>query len=307
MPDRLLDVANIEIRYLRYFLVVAEERHFSRAAHRLGIAQPPLSQQIQRLEELVGQKLLNRRPSVSLTAAGEVLAEAAAKLIRQLQLDIVKTRRTGSGHIGSLTIGFPASALMTWFPQVVRRFREVYPEVELILKELSSAAQLASLAEGSIDVGLLRGSVSNDLLQCETLLSEPFAAVVPESHPLASRRSIDLNDLAEQQFVLFPRSVAPALHDEITVLFRGAGVDPPVIMEAQEWLTIVGLVETGIGLSIVPASFRRLRWGNVRYLLLKNVGAQTSITICTPRDGATPAAERFLEVVRAHRQALDTN
>lgn len=299
--DGRSSAAKIEIRHLRYFLAVAEELNFSRAAERLGIAQPPLSQQIARLEELVGQRLFERRPRVGLTSAGRALATSARRLVEQLRLDVEEARRAGQGQAGALTIGFPASALMTWFPRAVRGFREKYPDVSLRLRELPSSEQVTALEEGAIDVGLLRGTVFDERLQWEVLLEEPFVAVLPGSHKLRDREAIRLAELAGEGFVLFPRAVAPALRDEISAIFGQAGVQPLTVLEAQEWLTIVGLVETGIGVSIAPASFRRLQWGDVRYVALSDVAARTAIAACVSRRRANPAAANFLEELRRHR------
>lgn len=289
-----MDVSRIELRHLRYFLAVADQRSFSRAAERLGIAQPPLSQQIAKLEIMVGEKLLERRPQVRLTVAGRALAESARKLFSQLERDLDEMRRAGSGEAGTLTIGFPASALVTAFPDVVRRFREKYPDVDLRLQEISSAAQVAALKEGAIDVGLVRGEVRDPALRCQRLLEEPFVAVLPGRHKLASRECVRLEELADEDFILFPRAVAPALHDEIGTLFHEAGVQPVTVLEAQEWLTIIGLVETGIGITIAPASFRRLKWGDVHYASLAGTAARTSISACVPKARNSPTAANFL-------------
>lgn len=214
----------VEFRHLRYFLAVAEERSFSRAAVGLGIAQPPLSQQIKRLEELVGQRLLERRPEVRLTAAGESLAASARKLISQLDHNLGEAERAGRGYSGTLTIGFPASAVVTWFPQAIRRFGELYPDVTLRLKEFSSAEQASALGRGAIDVGFLRGAISDGEIHCEPVLEEPFMAVLPNAHRLSRRRTLDLNELADDKFIMFPRSVAPALWDEVSAIFRRASV-----------------------------------------------------------------------------------
>ena len=295
VSSRVLDVSNIEIRHLRYFLTVAEERHFSRAADKLGIAQPPLSQQIQRLEDLVGQRLLERRPQVRLTAAGEVLAEAARRLIGQFQKDLDDVRRTGSGHAGSLTIGFPASALVTSFPRAVRRFKDHFPDVMIVLQEMSSSAQIAALEDGAIDVGLVRGPVTSDRLYSQIIIEEPFVAVLCEGHPLAGADSLDLAELGEEDFVLFPRAVAPALYDELRSLFEEAGIDPRVTMEAREWLTIIGFVETGMGVTVAPASFHRLKWGDVCYVPLRNSRSTTSISVCAPLSRTNPITARFVD------------
>ena len=291
----------IELRHLRYFMAVAEEQHFSRAAERLGIAQPPLSQQIQRLEEVVGQKLFERRPRVRLTPAGEVMFESARKLLNQLREDVDLARRTGEGLAGSITIGFPASALMTWLPEAVRTFRERYPDVHVQLRELSSASQVTALAAREIDVAFIRGAVAGDGLACQIVLEEPFVAAIPPSYVLPEGRQLTLWDLALEPFIFFPRTVAPALYDEITELFRAADIRPTITMEALEWLTIVGLEESDIGVSIVPQSFTRLQLGRVRYAALEGVTTRTTLSICTPADKAAAPALNFTALVLEKR------
>jgi DNA-binding transcriptional LysR family regulator len=289
---------NIELRHLRYFVAVAEERHFSRAAERLCIAQPPLSQQIQRLEESLGQKLFERRPSVRLTPAGEVLYDSACKILAQLKQDVERARRTGDGLAGTLNIGFPASALLSWLPEAIRTFREQYPEIRIELRELSSADQLKALSLGTIDVGFVRGAVTDNNVEAAVILKEPFVAAVAATRDIARRAGIELADLAGQPFILFPRNVAPSLHDEIQAAFHQAGFTPDVIMEAQEWLTILGLVESDLGVTLVPASLQRLSWGRIRYAKLTDISVTTSLSACTAAGAVSIPARRFTELVR---------
>lgn len=297
-------MSRVEIRHLRYFLAVAEELSFSRAAQRLGMAQPPLSQQIAQLEQIIGQRLFDRKPQVRLTATGKALAKSARKLVAQVQIDLEEARRAGIGELGTLTLGFPASALLTWFPQIVRSFRDNFPEVHLRLQEISSAEQMVGLHAGAIDVGLLRGEVHDERVVCEPLLEEPYVAVLPGGHPLGERISIRLREFAAEPLIFFPRAVAPKLHDEIWGIFREAGVQPVTVMEAQEWLTIIGLVETGIGVTVAPASFRRLKWGEVRYATIEDVTATTSISLCISRKNNNPVVSNFLDLARRHRAQL---
>ncbi|HEV2707860.1 MAG TPA: LysR substrate-binding domain-containing protein [Pyrinomonadaceae bacterium] len=272
---------NIELRHLRYFVAVAEELHFGRAAQRLGIAQPPLSQQIKSLEEQIGYPLLERKPQVRLTPGGEALLEVARRTLAQVEEGLDATRRTARGEAGKLTVGFAASILTTALPEILRTYRERYPDVELRLRELSSAAQTSALADGSIDVGFLREAVAPvpDLI-CEPILREEFVAVLPPQHPLATRRKLPLAALAEEPFVHFPRVVAPALYDQIADMCQRAGFRPRVVQEAQEWLTIIGLVEAGLGVSLVPASFCRLQWGGVQYKPLGPSREFTDVFVC---------------------------
>ena len=290
----------IELRHLRYFTAVAEELHFGRAAERLGIAQPPLSQQIKGLEGLVGCLLFERRPQVRLTPAGEALLEVARRTLAQVEEGLELTRRAGRGETGMITVGFAASILTTALPEILRTYREQYPGVELRLRELSSAAQAAALADGSIDVGFVREAVvQGSELICEPILREEFVVVLPPAHPLAEREQLPLIDIAEEPFVHFPRAVAPALFDQIADACGRAGFRPRVVQEAQEWLTILGLVEAGLGVSLVPASFRRLRWGGVQYRPLGPPREFTGVFVCRRNAPVAPAVVPLIGIARS--------
>ena len=289
----------IELRHLRYFAAVAEELHFGRAAERLGIAQPPLSQQIKSLEELVGYPLFERRPQVRLTSAGESLLEVARRTLSQVEEGLDSTRRAGRGEAGKITVGFAASILTTALPEILRTYRERFPGVELRLRELSSAAQAAALSDGGIDVGFVREAVEHgEGLVCEPILREEFVAVLPPAHGLAKRRELPLGELAGEPFVHFPRAVAPALFDQVGDACRRAGFQPRVVQEAQEWLTILGLVEAGLGVSLVPDSFRRLRWGGVQYRPLAPPREFTDVFVCHREAGPAPAVAPLVDIAR---------
>ncbi|HEX8355165.1 MAG TPA: LysR substrate-binding domain-containing protein [Pyrinomonadaceae bacterium] len=289
----------IELRHLRYFAAVAEELHFGRAAERLGIAQPPLSQQIKSMETLIGHPLFERKPQVRLTPAGEALLEVARRTLAQVEEGLDLTRRAARGEAGKLTIGFAASILTTALPEILRTYRERYPGVELRLRELSSAAQAAALSGGSIDVGFAREVVGHggDII-CEPVLREEFVAVIPPGHRLAAGRRMSLDALAGEPFVHFPRAVAPALYDQIADACQRAGFRPRVVQEAQEWLTILGLVEAGIGVSLVPASFCRLQWGGVRYKQLGPPREFTDVFLCRRSTPILPTVIPLIEIAR---------
>ncbi|MET0621431.1 MAG: LysR substrate-binding domain-containing protein [Pyrinomonadaceae bacterium] len=289
----------VELRHLRYFAAVAEELHFGRAAERLGIAQPPLSQQIKSLEELVGYTLFERRPQVRLTPAGEALLEVARRTLSQIEEGLSSTRRVGRGEAGRITVGFAASILTTALPEILRTYRERFPGVELRLRELSSAAQTAALSDGGIDVGFVREAVEHGAgLICEPILREEFVAVLPPAHRLAKRQELPLGELAGEPFVHFPRAVAPALYDQVGDACRRAGFQPRVVQEAQEWLTILGLVEAGLGVSLVPDSFRRLRWGGVQYRPLAPPREFTDVFVCRREAEPAPAVAPLIEIAR---------
>jgi DNA-binding transcriptional LysR family regulator len=287
---------NIELRHLRYFLALAEELHFTRAANSLGIAQPPLSQQIQRLEEMLGVKLFVRRPGVKLTAAGEALLVVARRTIAQTEQGIEEVRRAGRGEGGTLLIGFATSTLLGPLPDLIRSYRKRYPEVSLSLKELSTADQQKALDTGIIEVGFLREPIADETLTCKTILSEPFSLVLPPRHPLTKSSKIDLTEVAREPFVHFPREVAPTLYDQVMAICRDAGFTPQVAQEASEWLTIVGLVEAGLGVSVVPSSFNKLGWGAVQYRPLSKIKKQTSIALCYKAESLSPQGEQFVRL-----------
>lgn len=292
-------MTDLELRHLRYFVAVAEELSFSRAAERLGMAQPPLSQQIQRLEAMLGHPLFERRPRVRLTTAGEELLVTARRVLAQVDQGVEAARRAARGELGTVTVGFAASMILSVLPEAVRAFRKGFPGVTLQLRELSSAAQIEALREGRIDVAFLREPAAADkALRFEPIARETFVAVLPPDHPLAARERIPLAALAGEPFVHFPRAVAPWLYDRILTLCHEAGFHPRVSQEAQEWLTIVGLVEAGVGVSLVPESFRKLQWGEVAYRALDAAGGQSSILLGWRADGERPEVQAFLRAAR---------
>jgi DNA-binding transcriptional LysR family regulator len=293
------------LQQLRYFVAVGEELHFGRAAERLGIQQPPLTQQIQRLEAKVGSGLLVRRPRVQLTAAGTVLLRHARRVIAQADHGLEATRQAARGEGATLTVGFASSTLPAGVARAIHDFRREMPQVELRLRELASAAQSAALRDGTIDVAIAREPAEEAGISCVEVVREPFMAVVPPGHRFAKRRRIPLATLADEAFVHFPRVVAPGLFDRIAALCRTAGFVPGVAQEAREWMTIVSLVEAGLGVTLVPASFQHLRWGRVRYLALSSPRERTTaVAICSRTEDSPPAAERFAQVMRdvARRQ-----
>ena len=290
----------VELRHPRYFVAVAEELHFGRAARRLHIAQPPLSQQIARLESLVGYPLFERRPRVALTEPGKVLLAVAHRTLAQVAQGIDATRRAGRGESGVLTVGFAASAMLTAMPRVFHAFRAQYPAVELRLREMSTSAQRDALKAGFLDVGFLREPAPDASLLAEPVVREPFVAVLPPGHPLAREGAIPLNVMEDEPFVLFPRTVAPTLYDQVLGLCRDAGFHPKQVQEAQEWLTIVSLVDAGLGVSLVPASFRRLGWGGVSYHPLTPEGGRTTLALCRRREDPPPALDAFIRITHEH-------
>ena len=288
-----------DYRAIHYFLVVAEELHFGRAAQRLRIAQPPLSQQIRRLEDRIGHRLFSRHPKVSLTSAGRVLYDSALGPLAQVRQALKSARLAGEGKAGNLSVGFAASVLLKDLPVVIRRFRQQHPEIRLSLREWPTAHLAEELRSDRIELGFLREPEETAGLVCEEIVEEPFVAVLPADHPLAARRTVTIPTLAREPFVHFPREMSPGLFRQVNLLFDRSGVAPKVVQEAQEWMTIVGLVEAGLGVSLVPESFRKLRWGRVIYRPLRGTVVRTTIALCR-KDGAplSAAGSRFVDMFR---------
>ncbi|MBV2366267.1 LysR family transcriptional regulator [Streptomonospora nanhaiensis] len=285
---------------LHVFVVLAEELHFGRAAARLGIAQPPLSQQIRRLEDRVGHALFRRGPGgVALTPAGRELLPAARRALSGLAEGLAAARAVGGGRAGRLRIGFAASLALTVLPGLLRTYRQRHPGVDLDIREMTTAPQLAALHEGTIDVGLLREPPAEEegALGFRTVLREPFAAVLPAAHPLAARRTVRLAELADEPFVLLPRAVGPQLYDQIVGLCAEAGFTPRIAQHAVEWQTVCALVETGLGVSLAPASIRRIRLQGVAFRRIDPGGARTRVAVAWRRDDPGPLVAQLLAAV----------
>lgn len=288
---------------LHAFVVLAEELHFGHAAARLGIAQPPLSQQIRRLEDKVGHALFSRGPGrVTLTPAGRELLPAARRALTDLADGLASARAVGSGRAGRLRIGFAASLALTVLPSLLRTFRQRFPDVHLDIREMTTAPQLAALHDRTIDVGLLREPPDTETeLGFTTVLTEPFAAVLPAAHPLAGRRTVRLEQLADSPFVLLPREVGPQLYDRITGLCTAAGFTPRIAQHAVEWQTVCALVETGLGVSLAPASIRRLRLQGIAFRGIEPDTARTRVALAWRQNDHNPLIPHLLTIVNHHQ------
>ncbi|HMV30743.1 MAG: LysR substrate-binding domain-containing protein [Gemmatimonadales bacterium] len=293
-------ISSLELRHLRYFVAVAEELHFGRAARRLGIAQPPLSQQIQRLEQVVGVRLFERTSRrVQLTDGGTTLLSEARRVLAAATEALEATRRAGRGELGELRVAFAATVMFLALPAVIREFRGRFPGVHLDLREMPTGPQLAALKAGEIDIGFVREPQPDPELEIVTVMREPLRIAVNKSHPLAARPTIAVRHLAEEPFVLFPEELAPGLYAQVLGLCRAAGFTPRVVEESRELYTSVSLVEAGIGVSILPASVEKLGWRGVRYRAIPSASAETRIAAAWRRDRARPVVQAFMQVVGA--------
>jgi len=289
---------HIELRHLRYFLAVAETLHFGKAAAQLGMAQPPLSQQIKTLENIVGYRLFDRTTrGVRLTAVGQYLLERSRKALERVDQDIEMARCLGKGQEGVLSVGFPGSVMFTRLPFVIKRYRRLYPKVELHLQELSTAEQMYALKEGVLDVGFLRDGEPDSAVTVEPLVSERFVAILPKQHPLAARTSLRPADLREEPFVFYARKMGPLAFDRMIACCEADGFRPRIVQDTPQWPTAVRLIAAGLGVSIAPACVASLTMPNVVYRRLRSTH-RTSVDIGIRRDFHSPVAEAFLTIIR---------
>jgi DNA-binding transcriptional LysR family regulator len=290
---------DIELRHFRYFIAVAEELSFTRAAARLHVAQPALSHQIRQLETRLSATLFVRSPRVALTAAGAAFLVAARRALTQVQQATVIAAKVDAGRSALLHIGLSSAASLTAFPRVVREFMAKRSDIEIRIREMHSTEQLEALRSGSLDVGVVREAATDQPLTMRELVREPLMIILPSRHHLARHSAVVLSRCADEPFVLFPRAGAPTLHDQIVTMCREAGFTPRVENEAHEWHTIAALVAAGFGISIAPASVAALRVkGTVMHRLLPDT-RPTALFLCTPAGSQSEPITAFTRFVLA--------
>lgn len=294
----------IEIRLLRQFVAVAEELHFHRAAERLHMAQPPLSQAIRRLETEIGAPLFIRNNrNVALTRAGVSFLDTARAILDTLETGVEQARRVASGTSGSLRVVFVGTLHFNFLPKVVQAFRSRLPDVELMLREATTAEQIAALKAGSADIGLMRrpGAAVPELV-FERIAREEIVVALPDDHAQAGSQQVPLAALARDNFIATPRSEGMGFYDQMIALCNAAGFSPRIVQEARQIETIAGLVAGGLGIALVPASIRQgLRDGIVfRQISTDGVDDARFLDVLAAWDASkpAPARERFLEIVR---------
>jgi DNA-binding transcriptional LysR family regulator len=289
----------IDLRQVKYFLAVAETLHFSRAAAKLGIAQPNLSLQIKKFEEALGCDLFARTTrGVVLTPAGAYLAKAAERLQAQLEEAISVTQQIGRGQQGALAIGFSGSAMYGRLPLALERFRRQRPKVVVQLRELYAPDQIPLLLNGSLDVGFIRDGTPTPGLRMTSLIREPFHALLPQSHPLATDlRPIRPGALRNERFVLFAPQIARLAFERTMQVCQADGFTPEISLEAPQWVTIVSLVAAGMGVSLAPASVNKLNIPGVVFRPLRSKG-WSAVDAWTKLDPPNPAAKVLLKIAQ---------
>ena len=298
----------MEIRHLRYFIAVAEERNFTRAAERLGMQQPPLSQQLQALERELGVKLFERLPrGVELTAAGTAFLEDARSTVAGLSQAAARTKRVASGVEGTLALGLASSAAThSIVPRAIAAFRERYPDVHLAFVEGNAASLTEAVVARQVNVALLRAPVDRPPeVRFMEVLREPLLAALPAHHPVAvqarkrKQPSITLRDLCGMPLILTRRPGAPGMYADLLAACADAGLEPKIAAEVGNMLTNILLVASGVGASVVPASMRGIQTDLVSYVALRGARALVApLTLVSLREESNPAATRFAQVVR---------
>ncbi|OUL37850.1 LysR family transcriptional regulator [Nostoc sp. T09] len=293
----------MELRHLRYFVTLAEELHFGKAAEKLHIAQPPLSQQIRQLEQELGFELFHRtKRNVQLTEAGQVFLGEVQQILQQLQQAIQIGQQTNRGEIGQLVVGFVSTAAYNILPIILKDFRSRVPGVSLELHELTTDQQLEWLQEGRMDVGFIRPPIEDNTFSWEIIFQESLIVALPETHWLVNKSDVSLTSLANEPFILFPRKLAPGLYDLIISLCQQAGFSPYVAQEAIQMQTIVSLVAGEMGVAIAPESLQNLQRTGVVYKNIQESTPKAAIAMICRRNEKSPIVQRFLETVRQTAQ-----
>ena len=290
----------MQFRHLQYFLAVAEELNFTRAAERLHIAQPPLSTQIQALEADLGVRLFDRsRRAVTLTAAGRALLPEARRLIGDMERAARIARHAGDGTVGRLTLGFVPSAANGALPGTLRRYRRRFPRVELVLLECAPDDLVRRLHERRIDVAFMFAPIADDALRTHCVCTEHLMAALPRDHRLAGAAAVDLRELAKDPLILPTRHETPGLYSRIRELFDEAGVEPTIV-QREVWMmqTVIGLVAAEIGAAVVPSSAAILHREGVVYRPLAHPAAPVEMTVAWRGDNTSPTLAGFLDTAR---------
>jgi DNA-binding transcriptional LysR family regulator len=291
----------VQLRQLRYFVAVAEERNFSRAAARLHVSQPPLSVQIKSLERELGASLFMRdNRGATLTAAGAALYDEARAVLARVDRLRVIVGDVGRGDTGTLAIGFVSLADYGALPPALKAFRARYPRVDVQLHEMTTDAQVRELAAGRLDVGIALGPVQEPGLAFDSLSRESLVVALPSGHALArgGAARLEARQLAGESFIVPPRPLAPGLHDLVMSICRSGGFEPRVTQEARQMQTVISLVAGGMGVALVPESLRQLKRAGVVYRPLRGRLGRLDIGTLRAVRNESPLVKNFLRTLR---------
>ncbi|MCU0534415.1 MAG: LysR substrate-binding domain-containing protein [Hydrococcus sp. Prado102] len=292
-------MANIELRYLQYFVAVAEELNFGRAAERLNMAQPPLSRQISRLEKELGVELFQRtKRQVQLTEAGRVFLEEVRPILLQVEQSVRAAQRAARGEVGRLAVGFEGSFSYDIIPFSLREYQERFPNVNLIVYEMTTVEQGQALDDRRIGVGFVVPPLDNESLIFETVLRERLIVALPENHPLTNQQEVSLQALADEPFVTGPRDRGCGLYRQVVAICRQADFEPRIVQETNEIQMMLGFVAAGLGVSLLPSSTRYFQRPGVVYRELRSPVPEIELAMVWHANSLSPVLQTFLEVVR---------
>jgi DNA-binding transcriptional LysR family regulator len=285
----------MELRQIRSFLLIAETLHFGRTAEMIHLSQPALSLQIRALEDEIGVRLFERnRRKTALTAAGVAFREDATGALLRLDQAVHKAKLAANGKLGILRIGFVSTAGNEIVPAIIRQFRELNTEVEFFLRNVLTMDQIQMLEAGSLDIGFLRLPIGEHSgLEVVTVHREPFVLVVPSSHKLARRKRVRLREASDQDFVMYERTYAPGFHDLIFGMLRDAGIIPKVRQTAREMPMLISLVDSGVGIAILPASAVKRSVASVVACEIADKIPMSEIGIAVQKGNRSPVLDNF--------------
>ena len=290
----------VELRLFRYFIAVAEELHFGRAAEKIGIAQPPLSQQIQVLERELGVRLFDRtNRKVELTDAGMALLGEARKALAAADYAVEEARRAGRGQVGRLAIGMVGSiTYQEMIPEVIRTFRERYPNVAIHLQECSTPQQVEAIRRGELHIGFVRPPVSDHLVKFETVMRESMVLALPASHPFASRKRIAIKELANEPWITLPPGLGLGFYEQVMNLCAKAGFQPSLSQVAVQMHTMLSLVAGGLGVTVVPESVSHADRKGIVYVEIAGATPPVETAAAYLKTNRSPILGNFLKILR---------
>lgn len=302
-------MAGLSLRRLEYFLVVAEELSFTRAARRLQMAQPPLSQQIQKLERELRCQLFERSPrGVHLTAAGVLLAQEASALLADADRIAPRVRAAGAGETGRLVVGCVPVACATIAPLLLREFHRAHPHVHVVIEELDTFALYTSLNRGVIDVAIIRTGGDSTRLETMPLLEESPRLALPDDHPFTRRKRLALADLRDEDFVLYSRRLGTRHFDEFMTACREVGgFSPRIVRECDSVTTQLAMIGAGLGVGFVTELSGILKAPGVAYKPVEDLAMRLPLIIAWPAKHPNPVRERFVDVASAWSPPRDTD
>lgn len=291
------------LRHLWLFLAVAEERHFGKAAKRLGMSQPPLTKQIQVLEHALKVRLFERSQSgVTLTPAGLAILPAVQRFAEQVQRLEISVREATTGHTAVLTVGTITSAMFDVLPEIIELLKESLPGITVSLKETDTASAIAALESGDMDVAFVRLNGSYGAVTAVPLIKDRLAVALPSNHKLAGHKSIKLADVSEENFVLFPRSISPAYFDDVVTACRGAGFSPRILHEAMSVASQLAFVACGQGVAVVPSALENMNTTGVSIKPLRDAVDVVTIAVAWNKHRPNPSVDALVEIAQRWAQ-----